>query len=82
MLIQEHLVALGVQPLVQLTGVLPVLAGMADEDPGHRFSSGVAAAYRSAGGAVSDVALGAWTDHTDGGLTADVRRWRHRVLPP
>jgi hypothetical protein len=34
-LIQEHLMATTHQPLVQLTGTLTVLAGMAEEDLGH-----------------------------------------------
>ena len=37
-LIQEHLVTLSNQPPTQLTGTLTVLAGMADEYPGHRPS--------------------------------------------
>jgi hypothetical protein len=36
--IREHLMALSNQPLMQLSGTLPVLAGIADEDPGHRSS--------------------------------------------
>jgi hypothetical protein len=40
--IQEHLMAVGDQPLVQLTGTLKVLAGMADEYSGHHTSPGPA----------------------------------------
>jgi hypothetical protein len=40
-------VALGNQPLVQLTGTLPVRTGMADEDPGQPpLPTRVAAPYR------------------------------------
>jgi hypothetical protein len=38
-LIQEHLMALANQPLMQLTGTLTVVAGMADEYPGYRVPS-------------------------------------------
>jgi hypothetical protein len=37
-LIQKHLVALVNQPLVQSTSTLTILAGMADEYPGHHPS--------------------------------------------
>lgn len=34
--IQEHLVTFGDQPLMQLISTYSILAGIADEDPGHR----------------------------------------------